>query len=183
MRQLSLFAKTFIQNGHLDASRIKHLQYKCLHTSQVVHDHPTAKKVQRKYYVKNDHYDEIKLKPFTQTKGVERWRTKYNLPHHVDSMKWKAKHGLPQDLNSCGPLTDNPDYSYVDETLVRPPPYGSGQRKRIMEQIEHAKTIVQFCKELDQGKQKYQDKLKAKEEEKDKIINSKLKPKGSEVLN
>ncbi|KAL1462722.1 hypothetical protein WDU94_014535 [Cyamophila willieti] len=138
---------------------------------------------EKKYFIKNDHYYEIKLKPFTPIRGVEKWRSKYNLPHHVDNMKWRLEQGLPQDLNSCGPLTDNPDYSYVDETLVRPPPYGSGQRKRMLEQIEHAKTIVKYCKELDQGKQKYQDKLKAKKEEKQKIIDNKLKPKGTEVLN
>lgn len=158
------------QNSPSLTSAIQAAQLKCLHTSSVS-------------YASKD-YQEIKLKPFKEQslKAYEKWRRRHAYPHHVDNVKWRNEQDLPPYLNMCGPITDNPDYSYVDQTLQRPPTYGVGQRRRIIQQIDLAKTIVQYNAELDHGKLKYQNKLKAIEDEKQNLLKSKMSPKGTDVL-
>lgn len=52
------------------------------------------------------------------------------------------------------------------------------QRRRLIQQRELAKKIVQGIMEVDFAKQEYQRKLIATEEERQSILNSKLRPKG-----
>lgn len=86
------------------------------------------------------------MKPFIEqpVKPYEKWRRNKRYPHHVENVKFREEQGLPRFYNQCGPLTDNPDYSYVDETLKRPPTYGVGQRRRMLEQVEHAVSYLRF---------------------------------------
>lgn len=49
---------------------------------------------------------------------------------------------------------------------------------RVEIQRDLAKKIIQGIREVDSAKIGYQQKLKAKEEERQSILNSKLKPKG-----
>ncbi|KAI5745915.1 hypothetical protein M8J76_015502 [Diaphorina citri] len=166
---MSQLLRCALRHRNLEASIIN-AQYKFMHTSQS--------------RCSTKDYHEIKLKPFKEqsVKGVQKFRRQLCLPHHVENIKWRLQQGLPQYLNSCGPLTDNPDYSYVDETLNRPPCYGTGQRKRILEQIELAKSIIHYTKEVDKCKEKTQEKLKAQQLERQALLESKLKPKGTETL-
>lgn len=54
----------------------------------------------------------------------------------------------------------------------------SRQKGRVMQQRELAKKIVEQIKEVDFAKQHHQQRLRAAEEEKQNILDSKLKPKG-----
>lgn len=130
-------------------------------------------------------YDKIKLKPFVEAPydgSTPKWRRKKRLPHHVENYSWREEQGLPLDLNSCGPLTDKPDYSYVEENVQRPSIYCAGQRKRLRRHQENTKNIIEMIREVDFGKERYQKILEAKEKEKQAIIQSKLQPKGNETM-
>ncbi|XP_055304182.1 39S ribosomal protein L52, mitochondrial [Sitodiplosis mosellana] len=88
---------------------------------------------------------------------------------------WRRNRRLPKNPTSSGPLTDLPDYTYMDG---RPTPLGIRQKARLDRQRELAAKIVKNIKELDDAKQMYQQKLVATEEERKAILESKLKPKG-----
>lgn len=77
--------------------------------------------------------------------------------------------------NSCGPLTDLPDFTYLDG---RPTPLGMRQKKRMAKQKEIAKTILTLSKEIDFAVKRHDDMVTAEQENKEKILANKLKPKG-----
>uniref|UniRef100_A0A0K8TSB8 Large ribosomal subunit protein mL52 n=1 Tax=Tabanus bromius TaxID=304241 RepID=A0A0K8TSB8_TABBR len=93
--------------------------------------------------------------------------------------RWRHAQGLPENPNAYGPLTDMPDYTFLDG---RPTPLGAHQKRRMLQQREIAKKIVTLSKELDFAKERYQKLQKAKEEERQKLLDSKLKPKGHLLL-
>lgn len=93
--------------------------------------------------------------------------------------KWRKERNLPMNSNSCGVLTDGVDYSYLDG---RPTPYTVGQVKRLQKQKELAESIIQLSKEIDFAVERHKLNQKAEENNRQQIINSKLKPKG-EALN
>ncbi|XP_055856847.1 39S ribosomal protein L52, mitochondrial [Episyrphus balteatus] len=92
---------------------------------------------------------------------------------------WREDHGLPTNPNSEGPLTNLPDYSFVDGRIT---PLGTNQKKRIQHQQEIARKMVTAIKELDYAKKRFVDMKASKEAEKKRIIENKLKPKGHLLL-
>ncbi|KAH8394942.1 hypothetical protein KR222_011731, partial [Zaprionus bogoriensis] len=93
--------------------------------------------------------------------------------------KWRAGKGLPENPNAFGPLTNLPDYTYLDG---RTTPLGSNQKKRLAKQQEIAAKIVQLSGELEFAKQRH-ERLKAEAESKrQQILQNKLKPKGHLLL-
>lgn len=113
--------------------------------------------------------------------------------------KWRRENGLHPNPTSFGPLTNLPDYTFMDG---RPTPLGvkiiaillywvfliaffvsqSRQKRRLLKQRELAATIVQMSAELDFAKQRHQTILREKEEKRERIIQNKLKPKGHLLL-
>ncbi|XP_030383150.1 39S ribosomal protein L52, mitochondrial [Scaptodrosophila lebanonensis] len=94
--------------------------------------------------------------------------------------KWRASRGLPQNPNAFGPLTNLPDYTFLDG---RPTPLGSNQKKRLLKQQEIATKIVQLSGELDYAKKRHETLKAAADAERQRIIENKLKPKGHLLLN
>ncbi|XP_017027753.1 large ribosomal subunit protein mL52 [Drosophila kikkawai] len=93
--------------------------------------------------------------------------------------KWRADKGLPENPNAFGPLTNMPDYTFLDG---RTTPLGSNQKRRLLKQQEIASKIVELTGELEFAKQRH-ERLKAQAAaEKQRIIQNKLKPKGHLLL-
>ncbi|KAG4071652.1 hypothetical protein HA402_011806 [Bradysia odoriphaga] len=90
--------------------------------------------------------------------------------------KWREDRGLPINPNAHGPLTDLPDYTFMDGS--RPTPLGSNQKKRIIKQRELTQRMVTLIKEVDDAKLSYQLAQEKKQQTKQEIIANKLKPKG-----
>lgn len=93
--------------------------------------------------------------------------------------KWRQERGLPLNPNAHGPLTDKPDYTFLDG---RPTPLGIKQNKRYIKQKEYAKKVIQLSKEIDHAVERHSQILSQKEEDKKKILANKLKPKGHLLL-
>ncbi|XP_005178355.1 large ribosomal subunit protein mL52 [Musca domestica] len=93
--------------------------------------------------------------------------------------RWREEHGLPANPNEFGPLTNLPDYTFLDG---RPTPMGSNQKKRLIKQQTIAAKIVTLNKELDMAKQRYQQLQQQEKEQRQQIMQAKLKPKGKLML-
>ncbi|XP_043651460.1 39S ribosomal protein L52, mitochondrial [Drosophila teissieri] len=93
--------------------------------------------------------------------------------------KWRASKGLPENPNAFGPLTNMPDYTYLDG---RPTPLGANQKRRLLKQQEIATRIVELSGELEFAKQRHERLKEKAESEKQRLIRSKLKPKGHLLL-
>lgn len=81
--------------------------------------------------------------------------------------------------NAYGPLTDKPDYTFLDG---RPTPLGMRQRKRLQKQKEMAVRVIQLSKEIDYAVERHSKILKDEENRKNQILANKLKPKGHLLL-
>ncbi|XP_063382296.1 large ribosomal subunit protein mL52 [Cydia fagiglandana] len=90
----------------------------------------------------------------------------------------RVSKGLPVNRNAEGILTDGPDYTFLDG---RPTPLLHKQKLRMEKQQDYASRIVQLSSELDFAKERYQNIQKAKEEERQRILNNRLKPKGESL--
>ncbi|XP_063701323.1 large ribosomal subunit protein mL52 [Culicoides brevitarsis] len=111
---------------------------------------------------------------------IKKWRdkkmwknTEPNIPN------WRKEAGLEQNPTSFGPLTNLPDYTYMDG---RPTPLGVRQKGRVMKQREYAGKIVQYIGELNFAKQRYQENINAAIQTRQEILKNKLKPKGHLLL-
>ncbi|XP_004520622.1 39S ribosomal protein L52, mitochondrial [Ceratitis capitata] len=93
--------------------------------------------------------------------------------------KWREDKGLPGNPNAFGPLTNLPDYSFLDG---RPTPLGANQKRRLQKQQEIAAKIVTLNGELDFAKKRYARIQAEKNSERENILNNKLKPKGHLLL-
>ncbi|XP_045451048.1 39S ribosomal protein L52, mitochondrial isoform X2 [Melitaea cinxia] len=93
--------------------------------------------------------------------------------------QWRIEQGLSANRTAEGILTDGPDYTFLDG---RPTPLLQKQKKRMLKHQEYASKIVTLCSELDFAKQRHQNMLKAKEDERKAIISNRLKPKGKALL-
>ncbi|ALC42020.1 mRpL52, partial [Drosophila busckii] len=116
---------------------------------------------------------------------------------HIDQ-KWRAAKGLPENPNAFGPLTNLPDYTYLDgrttplgvsiccwikyTIFFYYKPLQSNQKKRLLKQQEIATKIVELSSELEFAKKRHAQ-LKAKAQaERDRVMKNKLKPKGPLLL-
>lgn len=93
--------------------------------------------------------------------------------------KWRERRGLPENPNAFGPLTNLPDYSFLDG---RPTPLGSNQKRRLKKQQEIAGKIVTLSGELDFAKKRYARMQAEEAATRENVIKSKLKPKGHLLL-
>ncbi|XP_034106813.1 large ribosomal subunit protein mL52 [Drosophila nasuta] len=93
--------------------------------------------------------------------------------------KWRADRGLTENPNAFGPLTNLPDYTYLDG---RATPLGSNQKKRLLKQQEVAAKIVELSSELEFAKARHERLKSEAKAEKQRIIQNKLKPKGQLLL-
>ncbi|XP_064615208.1 large ribosomal subunit protein mL52-like [Liolophura sinensis] len=91
--------------------------------------------------------------------------------------KWRVSQGMSGDGNRYGPLTDLPDFSYLDG---RPAPLAKGQIRREKEKLETAAHVMKLIEEVDFAKARHEKKLKDKERDKTKMIESRLKAKVDE---
>ncbi|XP_047351061.1 39S ribosomal protein L52, mitochondrial [Vespa velutina] len=92
---------------------------------------------------------------------------------------WRIKKGLTENPNAFGPLTNMADYSYKDG---RPTPLGTNQKRRIIKQQEYTKRIHKLVKEIDNAVERHVKLQEIKAQEKQRILDSKLKPKGDLLL-
>uniref|UniRef100_A0A182P0L4 Large ribosomal subunit protein mL52 n=1 Tax=Anopheles epiroticus TaxID=199890 RepID=A0A182P0L4_9DIPT len=76
-------------------------------------------------------------------------------------------------------LTHLPDYTFMNGRVT---PFGSNQKKRIMQQREIAKQIVTLSKEMDFAVERQERIKAAAEEAKRKLLAERLKPKGYLLL-
>lgn len=97
----------------------------------------------------------------------------------LNDSRWREKHGLPQNPNVCGPLTDYPDYSYKDG---RPTPYGVRQIVRIEKQREYMKRINKLIAEVDHAVERHERMQTEQKNKREEILAKKLKPKGDALL-
>lgn len=81
--------------------------------------------------------------------------------------------------NACGPLTDGPDYTFLDGRLT---PYGVGQKKRLQRQNEVYEQIAKLSKEIDFAVERHKQLLREEEKMRKNILDAKLKPKGINLL-
>ena len=66
--------------------------------------------------------------------------------------RYRRNLGLPKDRLSFGPMTDIPDWTYVDQS--KPPVVSVKQRRRQMKRVEIGATISRLLKEIDEQKSK-----------------------------
>ncbi|ODM94215.1 39S ribosomal protein L52, mitochondrial [Orchesella cincta] len=95
-------------------------------------------------------------------------------PCYVGS-NWRKSRGLSANPNAYGPLTDGPDYSFIDG---RPTPPGSRKIIRAMEQKAVAEKIMKLQGEVDFAVAHHETRVKNQEAQRKQILDSKLKPKG-----
>ncbi|XP_018572089.1 39S ribosomal protein L52, mitochondrial [Anoplophora glabripennis] len=93
--------------------------------------------------------------------------------------KWRKERGLPLNPNTCGMLTDGPDYTFLDGRLT---PYGMHQKTRILKQKELLQDIIKFTGEIDFAVERHKQLRIAEENKKNEILGKKLKPKGLALL-
>ncbi|CAK1544882.1 unnamed protein product [Leptosia nina] len=96
----------------------------------------------------------------------------------LQSKQWRLSKGLSANRTAEGILTDGPDYTFLDG---RPTPLLQKQKLRMLRQQDYASKIVQLSSELDFVKQRYQDNLQKQREERDAVIQNRLKPKGKQM--
>ncbi|XP_015189020.1 PREDICTED: 39S ribosomal protein L52, mitochondrial [Polistes dominula] len=92
---------------------------------------------------------------------------------------WRMKKGLTENPNAFGPLTNKPDYTFLDG---RPTPFGVKQKARMIKQKEFAKKIHKLVGEIDYAVERHKRLQQEKEEEQQQILANKLKPKGNLLL-
>jgi len=95
---------------------------------------------------------------------------------YYPGQNWRKKRGMPANYNAYGPLTDGPDYSFLDGRATPP---GTGKINRAIEQKELATKIMKLSGEVDFAVANHESRVKNKEARRKEIIESKLKPKGN----
>ncbi|KAI8425996.1 hypothetical protein MSG28_004974 [Choristoneura fumiferana] len=102
----------------------------------------------------------------------------FNSTSALEIKQWRVDRGLPVNRNAEGILTDGPDYTYLDG---RPTPLLHKQKLRMEKQQGYASQIIELSAELDFAKERYTNMLAAEEEERQKILSNRLKPKGQKL--
>lgn len=101
---------------------------------------------------------------------------------HFNDNHWKFRYHrqLIPNPNRNPQFLHLPDYSFKDKS--RPVPYGAGQKRRIDQQAEKYKTIIEYSKYLDNVILKYNMQQQEIEAKKQAILDSKLQKKGKMYL-
>uniref|UniRef100_A0A5K3F492 Large ribosomal subunit protein mL52 n=1 Tax=Mesocestoides corti TaxID=53468 RepID=A0A5K3F492_MESCO len=93
---------------------------------------------------------------------------------------FRVKRGLPASNNEWGPLTDLPDYSFLDGRI--PKITSVGQKRRIIDQYMTTKQIVCLSAELHESNKKLKEQKMAAIEAEKALAEKLLKRKGSRKL-
>ncbi|XP_012532791.1 39S ribosomal protein L52, mitochondrial [Monomorium pharaonis] len=93
---------------------------------------------------------------------------------HLDQ-RWRQKRGLTINPTTFGPLTNLPDYTFKDG---RPTPLGIRQKARLDKQRNYAARIIKLVGEIDFAVERHARLQEEKKQERQKILDNKLKPKG-----
>ncbi|XP_067651487.1 large ribosomal subunit protein mL52-like [Haliotis asinina] len=88
--------------------------------------------------------------------------------------QWRLERGQAANNTRYGPLTDMPDYSYIDG---RPTPLSKGQVRRRWKRIGIAKRIKLLVGEMNEARENYALKQKKEEKQKEEAVTRRLKPK------
>ncbi|KOX73981.1 39S ribosomal protein L52, mitochondrial [Melipona quadrifasciata] len=91
------------------------------------------------------------------------------------NQKWRAAKNLAKNPNSTGLLVTLSDYSFKNN---KPVAYGSRQLKRIQKHQDYMRKIIQLVEQVDYAVERHAKLMKEKEEQKQKFLDSQLKPKG-----
>ncbi|XP_014210505.1 39S ribosomal protein L52, mitochondrial [Copidosoma floridanum] len=110
---------------------------------------------------------------------ITRFNTQQSIRQKYFDVKWRENRNLPRNPNSFGPLTNLPDYSFTDG---RPVPYGTNQKRRIDKQREHLIKIKKLVGEVDRAVERHKCLQEKIQQEKQQIIDGKLKEKGKKIL-
>ncbi|XP_016910366.1 large ribosomal subunit protein mL52 [Apis cerana] len=96
------------------------------------------------------------------------------------NQKWRKMKGLSANPNNDSLLVNSSDYSFKNNKSV---PYGSGQFRRIKKHQDFMKRIVKLVGEIDYAVERHANLIKEKEVQEQKILESRLKPKGQLSIN
>ncbi|XP_048731154.1 39S ribosomal protein L52, mitochondrial-like isoform X2 [Ostrea edulis] len=77
--------------------------------------------------------------------------------------KWRLANGKALDGKKYGPLTDLPDYTFLDG---RPTPLTRKQQQRLAEKKQVAARVDELLGELNFAKERYREQMKNKQTEK-----------------
>ncbi|XP_071089685.1 large ribosomal subunit protein mL52-like [Haliotis cracherodii] len=88
--------------------------------------------------------------------------------------QWRLEEGQAANNTRYGPLTDRPDYSFLDG---RPTPLSKGQIKRRRRRIGIANRIKLLVGEMNEAREKYAMKQEEEVKQKDEAVKRRLKPK------
>ncbi|XP_050429623.1 39S ribosomal protein L52, mitochondrial [Adelges cooleyi] len=94
-------------------------------------------------------------------------------------LSWRRSKKLPLNPMDRGILTDGADYVFLDG---RPTPFGMRRKRKLLQQREYAKKIVELSESLDLAKERYANKIKEKEENVKSILDKKLQTKGAKLI-
>lgn len=95
------------------------------------------------------------------------------------NQRWRQRHGLTTNPNAFGLLTNLPDYTFKDG---KPTPLGIRQKTRLERQRKYAAKIIKLAGEVDYAVERHARLQEKEKEERQKILNNKLKPKGDLLL-
>lgn len=93
--------------------------------------------------------------------------------------RWKDENNMPQNPNSYGPLTDLPDYTFLDG---KPTPLIVGQQERMVVQQQLAEDVIRLTAEVDFAVQHHIQQEQLRKENIKSIIDGKLKAKGKHLI-
>ncbi|KAK0168233.1 hypothetical protein PV327_002057 [Microctonus hyperodae] len=96
------------------------------------------------------------------------------------NQRWRREKRLTENPNAFGPLTNLPDYSFLDG---RPTPFGIRQLARINEQREILQKVRKLTYEVDHAVEKHARMKYMNAQNRKSIIEGKLKEKGQCYLN
>ncbi|XP_065352348.1 large ribosomal subunit protein mL52 [Cloeon dipterum] len=94
--------------------------------------------------------------------------------------KFRLRNKLPINHNASGPLTDGPDFSYLDSNKPAPP--GKGQLKRLLKNQQLANTVLKLNAEIQFAIDAEKRLQLEAQQETQKILDAKLKPKGDALI-
>lgn len=100
-------------------------------------------------------------------------------PQEKRANRVKSVGSFKTSMGAFGPLVDGPDYTFLDG---RPTPLRKGQQKRAKSQREAAAKVLQLMKETQFAIQMEQQQRQEQQQTKQKLLETKLKPKGHKML-
>ncbi|KAL3859172.1 hypothetical protein ACJMK2_009404 [Sinanodonta woodiana] len=89
---------------------------------------------------------------------------------------YRLKRGQAINKTRYGPLTDLPDFTFLDG---RPTPLAPGQKRRLDEKKQMTTVIMKMLHEMDSAETYFKEKQMEEKQHREEIISKKFKPKSS----